>query len=402
MAGRGQTVQRPRTSRPGAVGLALVLWVGCTGDAPLVEAPPGEPLPGLDPAQLDAFHSGEAAFSRPFSEADGLGPLYNQDRCSSCHDLPTSGGHGAEPVSKATRYTDAEGCSLLTEFGGDLFQQIVSEAGRAQGLTPEAIPPAATASADIVPSPLYGLGLVDAVSDEAILTRADPDDSDGDGISGRALVDAEGRVGRFGWKAQHSTLAGFIEEATRLEMGVTTPAHPAEERPGGETMPAGADPAPDPEVDEAFLRSLDAYIRYLAPPPRSDPEDRETAEDMAEGAEIFAFAGCDACHVPTMVTPESEDSAMDRKTFRIYSDLLLHDLGPELADTCTPGADPSEWRTAPLVGLGLRQVYLHDGRAQTVTNAIELHGGEAVRARAIFRSLNSQSREQLLAYLRSL
>ncbi|NNF29262.1 MAG: hypothetical protein HKN73_18700 [Gemmatimonadetes bacterium] len=398
-------MSRPRsggTSGPYVLGLVLVLSVGCTAGPPLVEAPPGEPLPGLDGAQLDAFRSGEAAFNRPFSEAEGLGPLYNQDRCSSCHDLPTSGGHGAEPVSKATRHTDAEGCSLLTEVGGDLFQQIVSDAGRAQGLTPEAIPSTATASADIVPPPLYGLGLVDAVLDEAILARADPVDSDEDGISGRALVDAEGRVGRFGWKAQHSTLAGFIEEATRLEMGVTTPAHPSEERPGGEAMPAGADPAPDPEVDEAFLRSLEAYIRYLAPPPRSDPGDPDAADDIAEGERIFSFTGCDVCHVPTMVTPESEHPAMDRKVFRIYSDLLIHDLGPDLADTCTPQASPSEWRTAPLVGLGLRQVYLHDGRAQTISTAIELHGGEAAQAREIFRSLNPQSREQLLAYLRSL
>ncbi|NNM32672.1 MAG: hypothetical protein HKO53_06380, partial [Gemmatimonadetes bacterium] len=276
-------------------------------------------------------------------------------------------------MSKATRHTETEGCNLLPEFGGDLFQQIVSEAGRAQGLRPEVIPPAATASADIVPPPLYGLGLVDAVLDEAILARADPDDSDGDGISGRAVADTEGRVGRFGWKAQHSTLASFIEEAARLEMGLTTPAHTAELLPGGKPVPAGADPAPDPEVGEAFLRSLEGYLRYLAPPLGSNAGG-PVADDIAEGERIFSFAGCDGCHVPTLTTPESEDPAMDRKTFRIYSDLLLHDLGPELADTCSQEADPSEWRTAPLVGLGLRQVYLHDGRAQTVSNAIELHG----------------------------
>lgn len=374
----------------------------------MVEAPPGDPLPGLGAAQLEAFRAGELAFNRPFTEAEGLGPLYNQDRCSSCHDLPTSGGHGAEPVSKATRYAEPEGCSLLTESGGDLFQQIVSTAGRVRGLTPETIPPTATATADIVPPPLYGLGLVDALPDELILERADPEDSDGDGISGRAVLDGGGRVGRFGWKAQHGTLNRFIEEAARLEMGLTTPTHPEEEPPSGLPMPEGADPAADPEVDDGFLESLETYLTYLAPPPRSaatgssPPRDVDIQGDIEEGERIFAFVGCDGCHVPTMTTPHSDDPALDRKTFRLYSDLLLHDLGPGLADTCTPAARPSEWRTAPLVGLGLRQVYLHDGRAQTLSTAIELHGGEASQTLETFRRLNQASRDQLLAFLRSL
>ena len=367
-----------------------------------MESAPGEPLPDLTADQLEAFRSGQAAFNRPFSQAEGLGPLYNQDRCSSCHDLPTSGGHGAEPVTKATRYTEQEGCSLLPEFGGDLFQQIVSDLGRAQGLTPEAIPSSATAATNIVPPPLYGLGLVDAVADEAIRAREDPEDTDEDGISGRAMVDEEGRVGRFGWKAQHATLAGFVEEAARLEMGLTTPVHPAEELAAGQSIPAAADPAADPELDEGFLVALQDYLTYLAPPVRRPLPAEVAADDIAEGGRIFAFAGCDQCHVPTVTTANSDNPALDRRTFRIYSDLLLHDLGPDMSDTCAPHAGPSEWRTAPLVGLGLRAVFLHDGRAQTLSNAIELHGGEAEQARDTFRRLNQQSRDQLLAFLRSL
>ena len=367
-----------------------------------MESAPGEPLPDLTADQLEAFRTGQAAFNRPFSQAEGLGPLYNQDRCSSCHDLPTSGGHGAEPVSKATRYSEADGCSLLPEFGGDLFQQIVSDAGRSHGLTPEAIPSVATATADIIPPPLYGLGLVDALADEAILSRADPDDRDGDGISGRAVVHEGGRVGRFGWKAQHGSLSGFVEEAARLEMGLTTPIHPAEEQAAGEPIPAGADPTPDPEVDEAFLAALQDYLTYLAPPASRSVPVEGADVDLEEGGRIFAFAGCEQCHVPTAITAASPNPALDRKTFRVYSDLLLHDLGPDVADTCSPFAGPSEWRTAPLVGLGLRSVFLHDGRAQTLSNAIELHGGEAEQARDTFRRLNQPSRDQLLAFLRSL
>ena len=368
----------------------------------MVEASPGEPIPGLTPAQLASFRAGEEAFNRPFSEEEGLGPLYNQQRCSSCHDLPTLGGHGAEPVRKATRYTEAEGCSLLPEAGGDLFQQIVTGAGLAQGLTPEVIPATATAAADIVPPPLYGLGLVDALPDEAILAGADPDDQDGDGISGRAQTSGDGPVGRFGWKAQHSTLAAFIEEAARLEMGLTTPAHPREESASGQTVPPEADPAADPELDQAFLTSLDSYVRYLAPPPRAAPTGQSSPEDIAEGERIFAFAGCESCHVAFATTGPSEIPALDEKRFRLYSDLLLHDMGPELADTCTPHAGPTEWRTAPLVGLSLRQVLLHDGRAQSISDAIEVHGGEAAQARETFRRLTPTARDQLLAFLRSL
>ena len=170
---------------PGRWGvLGLLVLSGCAAPvADVVEAPAGEPVPGLTPEEAARFAAGKALFERPFTQEEGLGPLFNDPQCSSCHDLPTSGGHGAEPVNKATRFEADAGCNLLTEEGGDLLQRAVTPLGRAAGLLPERFPQSATAAADIQPPALYGLGLVEAVPLSAIRAQADPDDRDGDGTS---------------------------------------------------------------------------------------------------------------------------------------------------------------------------------------------------------------------------
>ncbi len=377
---------------------------GGPGGAPSdVEAEPGAPLPGLSAAQLGAFAAGRALFDRPFAPEDGLGPLFNQDRCSSCHDLPTSGGHGAEPVLKATRWDARSGCDTLGEQGGDLIQRVVVAAARAIGWTGEEIPPDATAVAEILAPAVYGLGLVEAVPDAAIAERADPDDADGDGISGRVGAAGLAGVGRFGHKAQHATLAGFVDEAIHVEMGITTPSRPVDAGRNGRPLPAGLDPAPDPEVDDEFVATLTDYLRFLAPPARRMPDSRRDRRDVEEGERVFAYIGCDACHVPHMETDaDAAPEALRDKAFPLYSDLLLHDMGPELADVCSPGTTPSEWKTARLVGLGLRSEFLHNGRAAGVEQAILLHGGEAAASRDAFRRLSAESRRQVLAFLRTL
>ena len=386
--------------------LGALAWVlvasACQAEPPFTETEPGLPLPGLSEAELDAFESGQALFNRPFSAEQGLGPLFNQDRCGSCHDLPTSGGHGAEPVVKVSRFDSVEGCSTFPELGGDLLQQVVTERGREVGLTIETIPDGATAIAEIRAPAVYGLGLAARITEAEILRRADPEDVDGDGISGRPNLDATGMVGRFGRKAQHATLYGFIEEALRLEMGITTPQNPVEERRNGAELPAGADIAPDPESTEEQLRLLVDYIDLLAPPRQLLPETPEALADIEDGERIFEFMGCDACHTPSYTVSPTESPVFANKRFRLYSDLLLHDMGPELASTCTQGTTPSEWKTARLVGLGHRSEFLHDGRVQRIQDAIELHGGEASGSRDVFRRLNQQAREQVLAFLRSL
>lgn len=387
------------------VAVGTVLVVACTSQPSYTEGEPGAPLPELDDDQLRRFAEGQILFNRPFSVAEGLGPLFNQDRCGACHDLPTSGGHGAEPVVKAARFDPTEGCTTLPDHGGDLRQQIVTERARALGVQPELIHERATEAADVRPSAVYGLGLVAAIPEAELLRRADPEDADGDGISGRANFGVEGRVGRFGRRAQHSTLRGFIEEAIRLEMGITTPSRPREELPDGKPLPREADPAPDPEVDETTLRLLTDYIRFLAPPRSLTPgagDEADVAGDLAEGARIFDFMGCAKCHVPSFTTSGDASPALARRRFRLYSDLLLHDMGPELAGPCTPGTTPSEWKTARLVGLGHRIDFLHDGRAGTIEDAVLLHGGEALASREVFQRLTDEARRQVLVFLRSL
>lgn len=393
----------PQAAGKGAPGLTvLLLGCGALVQSPYTETEPGLPLPGLSQAELEAFAAGEALFNRPFATEDGLGPIFNQDRCSSCHDLPTSGGHGAEPVFKVSRFDPVEGCSTLPEHGGDLLQTVVIESGRAMGFGAERIPPNATAHTEIRAPAVYGLGLVEQIPEADIVRNADPDDADGDGISGRPNLDAAGRAGRFGRRAQHTTLGGFIEEAIRLEMGITTPAHPVEEAHNGVPLPEGLDVVPDPEVGAAELALLTDYMRFLAPPQAIRAEDPRAQADIEEGGKIFEFMGCDACHTPSFTTSASDTPALDRKRFRLYSDLLLHDMGPELADICSPGILPSEWKTARLVGLGHRSEFLHNGRAQRLSDAILLHGGEAAAARDVFRRLTEEARSQVLAFLRSL
>jgi len=372
------------------------------GQTHLVEAEPGAPLPGLGAAEAAQFAAGKTLFGRAFTPEEGLGPLFNQLRCSSCHDLPTSGGHGAEPVTKVSHFDVDDGCNLLEEDGGDLLQASAVPALRALGIFGERIPASATAVTELRPPPLYGLGLVAAVDEAQIRRHADPTDRDGDGISGRPGPGPEGALGRFGAKGQHMTLEGFVEAALNGELGLTTPGHPTEQLPNGLPLPDGVDPAPDPEVDEAHIALLTAYVRFLAPPLGRMPADPEARASVERGERNFERLGCATCHTPTMVTGPNALPALDRKRFRIYSDLLLHDMGPDLADICAPGAAPSEWMTSRLVGLQYRYEFLHNRRAQGLESAIFLHGGEGSASRHAYRTLDPEAREDLMRFLRSL
>tara|TARA_B100000959_G_scaffold191348_1_gene200047 strand:+ start:13747 stop:14928 length:1182 start_codon:yes stop_codon:yes gene_type:complete len=383
--------------------LLCSVLTGCgIADETEVEATAGTPFPGVTTYESEQFVLGQALFNRTFTPEEGLGPLFNQVSCSSCHDLPTSGGHGAEPVTKVSDFDERTGCNLLKEDGGDLLQASVVPALRTAGILPERIPVSATAVTELRAPALYGIGLVEAIEDEDILIKADPYDQDGDGISGRPGLGPDGSLGRFGSKAQHATLSEFIENAIRGEMGLTTPAHPVEEMPNGLPLPEGSDPVPDPEIETSDLTLLSAYIGFLAQPPRrtlDSPEDQAASE---EGRQIFANIGCATCHTPTLVTGNHQSAALNRKRFRNYSDLLLHDMGPELASICAPGASPSEWRTTRLVGLYLRSEFLHDGRARSVRDAILMHGGEAESARYRFQDLNPELQQSVLLFLRTL
>ncbi|MFW6201983.1 MAG: di-heme oxidoredictase family protein [Gemmatimonadota bacterium] len=388
-----------------ALAPALALVAGACGAAPDAEpaATIGEPVTRLSDAELERFALGRVQFDRIFTPEEGLGPLFNENQCSACHTDPASGGTGEQLVRKATRFSTTAGCDPLAEAGGENVRSQATPALEAHGVERQPPPEGATERARFTTPFLFGLGLVEAVPDETLLENADPDDADGDGISGRVGRDAAGRVARFGRKADVATLADFVASALLLEMGLTSPRFPAEP-PVAELAPllAETDPALDPEVDAETVALLTDYVRFLAPPPRRLPSNPDELERIDRGEGMFHAIGCGSCHTPSLRTAPSDVAAFDRREVRLYSDLLLHDMGPELAGTCGPAASPREWRTEPLMGLGRREAYLHDGRTYDLREAILLHGGEATAVRAAFEALGRVRQEAILRFLRTL
>lgn len=387
------------------VTMMVVLTGGLPGCAPQVDdvaREPGEPLPGLTPAELARFEQGKVWMERQWTEEEGLGPLYIQQGCGSCHDLPNMGGAGAEPVQQATFYDPATGCSVLEEEGGPHIQDRTTTPLSALGITAETIPPSANGYVRMEPPPLYGLGLVEALPEEAILAREDPDDADGDGISGRASRLPDGRLGRFGRKGGAASIVDFAEGAFRTDIGLTSPGHPREESLNGAPLPPGVDPVPDPEISREIIESVSDFVRFLAPPARTEPESKSARDARSRGQDIFHALGCPSCHVPTMRTGPSASEALEEKTIHLYSDMLLHDMGPQITDICGPTATPSEVMTARLMGLRFRQVLLHNGRAPDANRAILMHGGEATTARIAYEGLTMEARRYLMRFLDSL
>ncbi|MEQ9400841.1 MAG: di-heme oxidoredictase family protein [Longimicrobiales bacterium] len=381
--------------------LLLGVATGCADAPPMGTATPGEPVAGLTEAERGRFLLGRALFERLATQEEGLGPLFNGDRCSTCHDEPSSGGAGTRVlVLKATRFEGGR-CSVLTDEGGDNIQQRSTPLLQAAGVSAEPVPAGATASVYVTAPPLYGLGLLEAVSEADLLAREDPDDADGDGISGRAPRRPDGTVARFGRKGDATSVRGFVVDALLQELGFTTEAHPNDLGPGGAALPDGVDPMPDPEMDPATVDVLTDYVRLLAPPA---PEVAEgaAADSVEAGRRLFADVGCTGCHTPSLRTGPAPQAALADGTIAPYSDLLLHDLGGADRDVCTPWADPGEYRTPPLWGLRYRTRFLHDGSARSLGAALDAHGGEATRARAAFQALSPADQARLLRFLASL
>jgi CxxC motif-containing protein (DUF1111 family) len=269
-----------------------------------------------------------------------------------------------------------------------------------------------------VAPPMIGLGLLEDVPAEDILAHADPDDADGDGISGKPnhVLDPEsGKVmlGRFGWKAGAATIRAQSASAFAGDLGISTPlvnrphgdCTEAETEclamPTGEQERLGVSEAPDPVLDLVTF-----YSQNLGVPQRRDVGDA----DVLAGKAAFYGAGCVSCHVPKYVT--SRQAPTEGHRFQLiwpYTDLLLHDMGEDLADHRPEGdADGYEWRTPPLWGIGLTETvsghteFLHDGRARNLTEAILWHGGEAQAARDAFADMSKPERDALLKFLESL
>jgi CxxC motif-containing protein (DUF1111 family) len=382
-----------------AAALLAATLASCQPTPDIPFADPGEPLPGLSPAQLARFQAGRALFDRDVSAEEGLGPTFNQRRCSSCHDLPTVGGSGVERVLRATRWAEGR-CDPLTDAGGDNVQPRVTERYRAMGGTGESIPLGTSHTIDMVAPALYGIGLIEAIPDSAILSRADPDDADGDGISGRAGRTSGGDLARFGQKATEATLREFVEGALLQEMGITTPGRPGELSVNGSPTPPDADPAPDPEFGEAEVELLLDYLRLLAPPA---PLARDSAgAGVDEGRQAFLDLGCGECHIESLRTALDAPAPLGGVRVPLYSDLLLHDMGHEAEGICSPSASPREVRTAPLMGLRLRPLLTHHGRASTLPDVIRHHGGEAGASAQAFAELSPERQRLLLRFLGTL
>ena len=361
----------------------------------------GDPVPGLTDEELARFDAGRALFDRVFAVDEGTGPLFNENQCSACHTFPAPGGTGEQLVIKATRRLPDGSCDILASAGGENLRRQATPALAELGIERDTIPSATADIATFAVPFLFGLGAADLVPEQALHEAADPDDRDGDGISGRVGRTADGRAGRFGRKADVASLDDFTHLALFNEMGITTTSHPRERGPNGAPLPQGVDPAPDPELGDDPVDLITDFVRMLAPPPRPTL-DPDAAPLIAHGEALFTAIGCAACHTPHVTTGPSPLAPLDRVRAPLYSDLLLHDLGPALASTCAPGATETEYRTAPLLGLRHRRPYLHDLRATTLERAIELHGGEARSARDAFAALPIADRQALLRFLRSL
>jgi CxxC motif-containing protein (DUF1111 family) len=348
------------------------------------------PRAGAPPAVSDPAAQGAAAFTRTFRPEHGLGPLFNATACVACHNEPKVGGMGQGSTGTVLRVGSltANGFDPLDGHGGPLARaRSVAEFGISCPLVP-GIPPDANVTSVRNAPQLFGLGLIETIPDVAILAEAERQEAGGRvrGLPHR-VADTAGqeRIGRFGWKAQMARLEEFVGDALRTELGITNPLAPQDFVSPPDESSCGAT-GPGPEDDGRLVHALSAYIMTLeAPIGRAQ-------HTQPSGAEIFRQMGCAECHTPSLPGPGG--------SVPLYSDLLLHDVGPALDDAVVQGqATGRHWRTTPLWGLRMRTRFLHDARAETLSVAITVHGGEAAAHAARFRTLTETEREALLAFL---
>ncbi|OGU09813.1 MAG: hypothetical protein A2W29_05470 [Gemmatimonadetes bacterium RBG_16_66_8] len=410
-----------------AVGLGLGL-AGCDGllpSAPRSDEVLDGPVDGLNGAQLATHAKGDEQFNRVLGAGEGAGPLFVATACAACH----AGDGKGHPVFNLTRFgrMGAGGFDPMRALGGPQIQNRA-----VPGYIAEVVPNGATGIAVFTAPAVTGLGLLEAVDDTTLLRLADSTDADGDGISGRVqLLDendllvgvtsleavvADGPptrgvpiagkyIGRFGKKGVSVNLLHQAVTAYHEDMRLTTELIPTDlfNRQVGNFA---SDDVPDPEISSSTVGAVVFYLKTLRPPPRR----HAGAQDVLAGEALFAQVGCGGCHASTLRTGASAVAPLDRVEFHPYTDLLLHDMGADLDDGYTEGvALPSEWRTAPLWGIGLaaasqggRMHLLHDGRATSLRGAIGFHGGEGAASRAAFSALTPAQQDLLLRFLESL
>ena len=384
----------------------------------------------------------------PQITTDGLGPVFNREACSDCH---INNGRGLPPPevgapmeSMLVRFSvpgkDENGGPVGVPGYGDQLQDRGVEGVPAEGRaiiewkeiadsyddgTPYSLRKPTVLFTDLafgpmpgnlmtsprVANPMIGLGLLEMVSEDLLYTLADPNDVDMDGISGRVNVVWDARdktmaTGKFGWKANSPNLTNQNSGAALGDMGITTPIRPDDNCGVGQELCAASAVHNGVEMTKTFLNQINMYTRRLAVPRQRGPG----LPEVIRGQTQFFGAGCQACHIPTLETgvdPRNKDLA--EQTFHPFTDLLLHDMGEGLSDGRPDFlATGSEWRTAPLWGIGLtkkvtgHERYLHDGRARGLEEAILWHGGEAKASKESFRTMPKDARDDLIAFLKSL
>lgn len=409
------------------------------------------PAPNLSTDALEKHLDGDLEFEAVFVTAPaevnpGLGPIYNNITCINCHardgrgkppavdekfvsmlfrlSLPNTEnadtgkspipvpGYGTQLNNRAIYGTPSEGTvkieyseQTLTTADGTRIHLRYPDYTITDTYKP--IPDNVEVSPRVAPV-VFGLGLLEAIPEETILSYADEADVNGDGISGKPnyvwdVVDKKYKLGRFGWKANQPNLLQQVASAYHDDMGVTTSLFPLENSHGQIQLKENLT---SPEVSDEILDVVTFYVQTLAVPARRRVNDPQ----VMHGEQLFAQAECADCHIPTLRTGVLPGvPSVSNQTIHAFTDMLLHDMGPDLADNRPDfRASGSEWRTPPLWGIGLVQTvnghtnFLHDGRARDLMEAILWHGGEAEKSRQMTMQMTNAERDALIAFLESL
>lgn len=364
------------------------------------------PIDGLSGSDVDEFHRGDDLFDLPFRPVDGLGPYFVRTSCGSCH---AEGSRGPGLVQKMAMVED-DGVTASPDQSALPYGHSIRQGLSAGAMTPIVAPQLPNVLVTIrLGPPVLGRGYMEAISDAEIQRIAAEEATRSDAIHGvipTATFDSvpsgdgfsnyqmgQTVIGRFGVKARIATLDDFAADAFQGDMGMTTPMRPTElPNPDNLTddLRAGVD------LDQEHVDRVAFYLRRIAIPKRVGLTDH--------GAALFDQIACSGCHTPSLHTradyPIAQLADIDAP---VFTDMLLHDMGDALADGMTDGGGGSkDWRTAPLIGLRFSKLYMHDGRASTITDAILAHGGEAQASVDAFNALSQADRDALTAYVEAL
>ena len=358
----------------------------------------GDPLPDLTIAQMNQFLDGKDGFKLVQKIEAGLGPIFNGVSCVACHSSPIVGGGS---TVNTTRFGQNVGGRFdpLDSLGGSILQEFAIHPAAM-----ELVPGLANVVTKRNSTPIFGLGLIEAIPDSTIIANARWYGNDQ--IGGRVgwvtdLVTRVKRVGRFGWKAQHATLLAFSADAYQNEMGITNKHFPVENAPNGNfNLLNQHDTRIDPEDSGKGrpmpeFESVANFMRFLGAPPASKLNN-------SEGRNLFATTGCTQCHTPMLKTGSNPVAALNYKEVWLYSDLLLHNMGSLGDGIVQETATGKDFRTPPLWGASFSAPYLHDGRAPTIDAAIRAHDGEGRLVKERYQKLPATQQKLLTDFVLSL